>query len=91
LQLPVEPGLGFTIDRRALARYGRRFFTATPTRVAVRTVLDKGLGTARELGAIRARRLAQRSEQLDHELRERTPAQLGLRAAMRSTSTVAIS
>jgi D-galactarolactone cycloisomerase len=90
LELPVEPGLGFTIDRRALARYGRRFFTATPTRVAVRTVLDKGLATARELGAIRARRLAQRSEQLDRELRERTPAQLGLRAAMGATTTLAL-
>jgi D-galactarolactone cycloisomerase len=83
LALPVEPGLGFAIDRRALARYGKRFYTATPTRVAVRTVLDKGLATARELGATRARRLAQRSEELDRELRERTPAQLGLRAAMR--------
>jgi len=86
LELPVEPGLGFTIDRRALARHGRRFYTATPTRVAVRTVLDKGLGTARELGAIRERRLAERSVELDRELQERTPAQLGLRAAMRSTS-----
>jgi L-alanine-DL-glutamate epimerase-like enolase superfamily enzyme len=90
LELPVEPGLGFSINRRALARYGRRFYTATPTRVALRTVLDKGLATARELGAIRARRLAQRSEQLDRELLERTPAQLGLRAAMHSTSAIAL-
>lgn len=88
LALPLEPGLGFAIDRRALARYGRHYFTATPTRVAVRTVLDKGLATARELGAARARRLAQRSEQLDRELQERSPAQLGLRAAMHSSSAI---
>lgn len=90
LALPIEPGLGFSIDRRALARYGRHFYAATPTRVALRTVLDKGLATARELGAIRARRLAQRSEQLDRELLDRTPAQLGLRAAMHSTSTLSL-
>ncbi|MFO7564862.1 MAG: mandelate racemase/muconate lactonizing enzyme family protein [Enhygromyxa sp.] len=86
IELPLEPGLGFSIDRRALARHGRRFFTATPTRVAVRTVLDKGLATARELGAVRERRLAARAEQLEVELGERTPAQLGLRWAMHSTS-----
>lgn len=86
IELPVEPGLGFSIDRRALARYGRRYFVATPTRVAVRAVLDKGLAVARELGAIRERRLAERSEQLDRELRESTPAELGLRAAMCSTT-----
>lgn len=85
LELPVEPGLGFSIDRLALARYGKRFFKATPARVAVRTLLDKGLGAARELGNVRERRLAERSERLDAELRDRTPAQLGLRAAMRSS------
>ena len=76
------------IDRRALARHGRRFFTATPTRVALRTVFDKGLKTARELGAIRERRLAERSAALDRELGERTAAQLGLRAAMHSAGAI---
>ncbi len=81
LELPREPGLGFSIDRRALRRHGQRFFTATPTRVAVRTVLDKGLSAARAIAATRSRRLAERSAALELELRERTPAQLGLRAA----------
>lgn len=86
LALPIEPGLGFEVDQRALRKYGHRYYTATPTRVAVRAVLDKGLATARELGSIRERRLAERSEALDRELRDRTPAQLGLRAAMRVTT-----
>jgi hypothetical protein len=80
MDLPIEPGLGFSIDRRALARYGKHFFKATPVRVALRAVLDQGLTAARELGAVRERRLAERSEQLERELRERTPAQLGLQA-----------
>jgi D-galactarolactone cycloisomerase len=81
LELPSEPGLGFSIDRRALRRHATRFFTATPARVAVRTVLDKGLSTARILGDIRGRRLAERSRQLDRELRDHSAAQLGLAAA----------
>ena len=83
LALPIAPGLGFSIDRRALARYGTRFYTATRLRVAVRTVLDKGLRTTRSLAQRRQRRLAERSAALDAALRDRTAAQLGLRAASR--------
>ena len=61
LQLPERPGLGFEIDATTLRRHGKRLYTATPTRVAVRTVLDRGLGEARRLGALRAARLAARS------------------------------
>ena len=65
LELPKRPGLGFQIDRRQLRRFGRRFFTATPARVAVRAVLDRGLVEARQLGAVRRQRLEARSRQLD--------------------------
>ena len=61
----ADSGLGFEIDRRALRRCGRRFFTATRARVALRAVLDRGLSEARRLGEIRQRRLEVRSRELD--------------------------
>jgi D-galactarolactone cycloisomerase len=65
LAIPESPGLGFEIDRRALRRWGKRFFTATKTRVGIRTVLDRGLTQAKELGRIRDERLDARSRELD--------------------------
>lgn len=49
IDVPQEPGLGIRIDERKLRKYGRCFYVATPMRVAVRTILDKGLKTALEL------------------------------------------
>ncbi len=65
IRLPSRPGLGFEIDRRALRRYGKHFFTATPLRVAVSTVIDKGVGTALEAGKVRDDRLAHRHRELE--------------------------
>ena len=67
LKVPTLPGLGFEIDARALRRHGSHFFTATPARVALRAVLDKGLSTAKELGATRSARLAARDAELAQE------------------------
>jgi L-alanine-DL-glutamate epimerase-like enolase superfamily enzyme len=64
VQLPLLPGLGFEIDRRALRKYGKRFHTSTRPRVAVRAVLDRGLSEARRLGQERDRRLRAREERL---------------------------
>jgi D-galactarolactone cycloisomerase len=64
LALPTAPGLGFTIDRRALRRLGTHFFRATRVRVAVSAVLDKGIRVAREAGAVRDARLAGRAREL---------------------------
>jgi L-alanine-DL-glutamate epimerase-like enolase superfamily enzyme len=64
LPLPSGPGLGFDIDGGQLRRHGHRFFTASPVRVAVRAVLDRGLGAARELGATRTARLDARAAAL---------------------------
>lgn len=69
LTLPTRPGLGIEIDPRALRRHGKHFFCATPGRVAVRAVLDKGLAVARELGARRGARLAARHEAVEAMLR----------------------
>lgn len=49
IDVPQEPGLGIHIDERKLRKYGKCFYVATPMRVAVRTILDKGLKTALEL------------------------------------------
>lgn len=68
LDLPSRPGLGFEIDPAVLRRHGKRLYTATRARVAVRTVLDRGLAEARRLGAQRDARLKADSEALDAQL-----------------------
>jgi len=78
LDVPTSPGLGFEIDRAALGRYGKHYFTATPVRVAISAVLDKGIATAKALGKVRDKRLADRSAALDAATVD--PAQAGLDA-----------
>lgn len=65
LPLPTKPGLGVELDARQLRRFGKHFFRATKLRMAVDAVLDKGVATARELGAKRAARMDQRLAELD--------------------------
>jgi len=47
--VPQTPGLGVQVDERLLRRYGKRFHVATPTRVAVHTLREKGLKAALQL------------------------------------------
>lgn len=49
LELPKSPGLGITLNERALRRYGRCFYKATPLRVAFQVVRDRGFRTTWEL------------------------------------------
>ncbi len=49
IDVPQEPGLGLHIDEAKLKKYGKRFYTVTPFRLAMRTVREKGLKTALEL------------------------------------------
>ncbi|MDP3501306.1 MAG: enolase C-terminal domain-like protein [Myxococcales bacterium] len=65
LPLPMKPGLGFELDARQLRRFGSHFFKATKLRMAVQAVMDKGIATAKELGAKRDARMAERSAALD--------------------------
>lgn len=74
LELPTAPGLGFTIDRKALHRFGKRLFTATQPKVAWRTVRDRGLAEARRLGRTRSHRIAARNEAFEAELAGGTTA-----------------
>lgn len=55
LELPSAPGLGFEIDRHALRRYGKRFFSTGERGLAWRTIRDKGLRLAREIRDTRER------------------------------------
>ncbi len=64
LPVPQGPGLGIDIDRAALRRFGRHFYTATRARVAAHAVLDRGLSLARHLGGIRQGRLDARDAKL---------------------------
>ena len=68
--MPTAPGLGFSIRRSALLRRGTHFFRATKLRVAVSAVLERGLKTAKQLGAVREARLHARSRAVD-ELKAR--------------------
>ncbi len=49
IDVPQSPGLGLRIDPKLLSKYGKRFYVATPLRVAVKTIFDKGLFTALEI------------------------------------------
>ena len=68
LAIPDGPGLGFEIDKSALSRWGKHFYTATKTRVALRTVVDRGLAQARALGATRSARLEARDQLLEAQI-----------------------
>ena len=56
LSVPEAPGLGFEIDRRALRRYGTRFFSMGKLGLALHTVRDKGFRVAREIARTRRER-----------------------------------
>jgi hypothetical protein len=64
LDLPTTPGLGFDIDPKQLWRYGKVFYRGTKVRVALHAVMDKGIKTAKQIGAVRDARIAARAAEL---------------------------
>lgn len=46
LHPPKKPGLGFTIDKRRLKKYGKRFFKLTETGLKIKVIREKGLRQA---------------------------------------------
>ncbi|MSQ82323.1 MAG: mandelate racemase/muconate lactonizing enzyme family protein [Myxococcales bacterium] len=68
LELPTAPGLGFTIDKAQLWRHASQFYRGTKLRVALGAVWDKGLRTAKELGAVRDARLVARQQVLEQRV-----------------------
>jgi L-alanine-DL-glutamate epimerase-like enolase superfamily enzyme len=57
LETPTAPGLGFAIDRRALARYGKRFFVMDRKRLIWFSLRHRGLKASKEIDRNRRARL----------------------------------
>jgi L-alanine-DL-glutamate epimerase-like enolase superfamily enzyme len=57
LKTPGGPGLGVTIDKAALRRYGKRFFSMNRRKLAFFALRDRGLKAAKEMDAAKKQRL----------------------------------
>jgi L-alanine-DL-glutamate epimerase-like enolase superfamily enzyme len=57
IETPPTPGLGFEVDRRALARYGKRFFVMDRKRLIWFSLRTRGLQASREIDAARRQRI----------------------------------
>ncbi len=57
IETPRTPGLGFTIDRHALARYGKRFFVMDRKRLVWFSLRTRGVQASREIDAARRERI----------------------------------
>lgn len=58
LDVPQTPGLGVAIDRRALRRYGKRYFAMDKKRLVYFALRDRGLKAAREMDRTKQARSA---------------------------------
>ncbi len=50
----TAPGLGFTVNKKLLRKYGTRFFKLTETGLKIKVIREKGLKAALELGKRKA-------------------------------------
>ena len=57
LETPTSPGLGFAIDRRALARWGKRFFVMDRKRLIWFSLRHRGIKASKEIDGVRRQRL----------------------------------
>ena len=53
ISVTAAPGLGISLDRRALRRYGRRFFVMDRKRLVWFSLRDRGIAVSREIDAAR--------------------------------------
>ncbi|MGD8983819.1 MAG: mandelate racemase/muconate lactonizing enzyme family protein [Desulfobacteraceae bacterium] len=58
LETPTQPGLGFTINRRALRKYGKRFFVMDRKRLIWFSLRTRGLKVSKEIDQVRKERKA---------------------------------
>jgi len=58
LETPTAPGLGFEIDRKALARWGKRFFVMDRKRLIWFSIRHRGVKASKEIDRVRRQRLA---------------------------------
>ena len=54
---PTSPGLGFEIDRRALARHGKRFFVMDRKRLIWFSLKNRGIKASKEIDRARRKRM----------------------------------
>jgi L-alanine-DL-glutamate epimerase-like enolase superfamily enzyme len=57
IDVPDRPGLGIEIDRRALRKHGKRFFSMDRKRLVFFALRDRGLKAAKEMDAAKRSRL----------------------------------
>ncbi|MCP4604217.1 MAG: mandelate racemase/muconate lactonizing enzyme family protein [Proteobacteria bacterium] len=67
LETPTQPGLGFSINRKVLQRYGKRYFTMDRKRLIWYSLRTHGLKTTKEI--YRARRLSADSVRTNEKVR----------------------
>lgn len=65
LETPTTPGLGIEIDRKALARWGKRFFVMDRKRLIWFSLRHRGIKASREIDRVRRARTAQSTKELD--------------------------
>ncbi len=70
LTVPNAPGLGITIDRRALRKHGKRFFVMDRKRLIWFALRDRGLKAAREMDAVKRDRLSRQDDRQSNHDRE---------------------
>jgi L-alanine-DL-glutamate epimerase-like enolase superfamily enzyme len=58
LQTPNQPGLGFTINQRALRKYGQRYFVMDRKRLVWFSLRTRGLKASKEIDRVRRERRA---------------------------------
>ena len=63
LETPTTPGLGIEIDRKALARWGKRFFVMDRKRLIWFSLRHRGVKASKEIDRVRRQRLAKTSGQ----------------------------
>ncbi len=62
LETPTSPGLGFEINRKALARWGQRFFTMDRKRLIWFSLRHRGIKASKEIDRVRRHRLAESAD-----------------------------
>jgi hypothetical protein len=50
IEVPKEPGLGIRLVPKLMKKHATLFYAASPVRVAIEAILEKGLKTALEIG-----------------------------------------
>jgi D-galactarolactone cycloisomerase len=57
LRVPEQPGLGFTIDAKALKKYGKRFFVMNRRRLVWYSIRTRGFRVSMEINRTRKKRM----------------------------------